>query len=199
VNIGQRALIHAARSCTIEAGRADLRGHRRYAANLRASAGRELAQAAAEGSDPLIKAIGAVRKASDLAGGLPDRGTDTQGHDECVKAVHGHIQSARGYLEAHLNPNGLPAKTSRSLRRRSDRSGPSGPSGTDNDVGSDAVSGHPDLLRGLDSLGKAEDEADRLVDLLDDEGERDKSAADLHFHTKSADESFQAYRDLGSE
>jgi hypothetical protein len=63
-------------------------------------------------------------------------------------------------------------------------------------VAYDAVSGHPDLLRGLDSLQKAEDEADRLADLLDgDEGERDKSAADLHFHTKSAEESFQAYRD----
>jgi hypothetical protein len=192
---GQRALIHAARSCATEAARADRLGHRRYAANLRASARRALDEAGQDG-DPLVRAIGSVKKASALADGLPDRDTDTEGHDECVKAVHGHVQSARSYLEAHLNPNGLPSKALRSLRRRGGRSGPSGPSGTDDDVSYQPVSGHPDLLRALDSLAKASDEADQLADLLDNEAERDKSARDLHFHCKAADESFQSYHDL---
>jgi hypothetical protein len=195
MNTGQRGLIHAARSCANEAARADRLGQRRYARGLRASARRALAQAAAEGSDPLIKAISSVKSAVDLAEDLPDRETDASGHDVTVKAVHAAVKSARGSLEAHLNP--MNPKASRSRRRRGSGTGPSGPSGTDNDKPYDeSVGGHPDLLRALDSLNKADDESDRLADLLDgNEGERDKSAADLHFHTKSADEFFQAYRD----
>jgi hypothetical protein len=106
--------------------------------------------------------------------------------------MHGQVQSARSYLEQHLNPAGLP----KSRRRRGSGSGPTPASGTDDNQPYEPAGGHTDLLRALDSLGKAEDEADRLTDLLDgDEGERDKSAADLHFHTKSADECLQSYRD----
>jgi hypothetical protein len=192
MNINQRALINVARTCTKEADRADRIGQRRYGREIRGGARRALAQAAAEGSDPLIKAISSVKSACALADDLPDRAADTDGHDVTVKTMHAHVQSARSYLEQHLNPAGLP-KSRR--RRRGSGSGPSGPSGTDHDEPYESVSGHVDLLRALDSLAKAEDETDRLADLLDNEGERDKSAADLHFHVKSADESLQSYRD----
>jgi hypothetical protein len=135
---GQRALIRAARSCRNEAGRADRLGQIRYAAQLRASAARALAEAGAEGSEYLINAISSVKSACDLADDLPDRAADTDGHEVTVKTMHAHVQSARGYLEQHLNPAGLP-KSRR--RRRGGQSRPSGPSGTDDDV-----SYQPDLV-----------------------------------------------------
>jgi hypothetical protein len=104
--------------------------------------------------------------------------------------MHAHVQSARSYLEQHLNRAGLPKSRQ---RRRGSGPGPSGPSGTDGDLPSSPVSGDSNLLRALDSLGKAE--ADHLVDVLDDENERDRSAGNLHFHTRSADEALQSYRD----
>jgi hypothetical protein len=195
MNINQRGLLRVFRTCNNEARRADRLGQCRYAREIRGGARRALAQAAAEGADPLIKAITCVKTACDLADGLPDRAEEAENHDECAKTMHGQVQSARSYLEAHLNPAGLP-KSRRLRAGKTKPSGPTGPSGTDSDVSYDVVSGDSNLLRALDSLHKADSEADRLADLLDgDEGERDKSAADLHFHTRSADESLQAYRD----
>jgi hypothetical protein len=192
VNTGQRALLRAYRSCRDEARRA---WGSRFAQQLRASAGRALREAAEEGSDPLVKAVACVKNAVALAADLPDRGSDADAHDECVKGVHIHVKNAKGFLEAHLNP--MNPKAWRSRRRRGSGTDATGPSGTDNDKPYDeAVGGDSNLLRGLDALQKADMESDHLVDLLDgDEGERDKSAADLHFHTKSADEALQSYRD----
>jgi hypothetical protein len=193
MNINQRALLRVARTCTKEADRADRIGQRRYGREIRGGARRALAQAAAEGSNPLLKAISSVKKACDLADGLPGRDTDADGHDECVKAMHTHVKSAKGSLEQHLNP--MNPKASRSRRRRGSGTEPSGPSGTDGDLPYSPVSGDANLLRALDSLGNAGAEADHLVDVLDDENERDRSAGNLHFHVKSADDSLQSYRD----
>jgi hypothetical protein len=194
VNTGQRALLRVVRTCTKESRRAELLGQRRYAREIRGGARRALAEAAAEESDHLVRAVKCVKDAVDLAEDLPDRDSDTDGHDECIKTMHGHVQSARSYLEQHLNPAGLP-KSRRLRAGKTKPSGPTGPSGTDNDVSYDVVS-DSNLLRALDSLQKADVESDRLADLLDgDEGERDKSAADLHFHTKTCDDCLQNYRD----
>jgi hypothetical protein len=193
MNSGQRALIRAARTCRNEAVRADRFGRRQHAASLRGSARRALREAGQGGDEPLISAIGCVKNACDLAASLPDRDADTDLHDSAVAAVHGHVQSGRSYLEQHLNPAGLPRAARR--RRRGSGSG-TPPSGSDGNQPYDVVSGHPDLLRALDCLHKADVESDRLSDLLDgDESERDKSAADLHFHVKSADDALQSYRD----
>jgi hypothetical protein len=126
MNISQRALLRVARTCTKEARRAELLGQRRYAREIRGGARRALAEAAAEGSDPLVKAIGCVKNACALAEDLPGRDTDADSHDECVKTMHGHVQSGRSYLEQHLNPNGLPAK-SRRLRGSGSGPPPAGP------------------------------------------------------------------------
>jgi hypothetical protein len=188
------ALIRAARSCRREATRAALLGQRHYAAQLRASQRRAIGEAAAEGAaEPLIKAISCVKNACNLADGLPGRDADPEAHDECVKTMHGEVQSARGFLEAHLNP--MNPKASPSRRRHGSGTEPSGPSGTDGDDPYQPVTGDSNLLRALDSLQKADIEADHLVDVIDDEAEADRNAANLHFHTKSADDALQSYRD----
>jgi hypothetical protein len=192
MNINQRALLSVARTCTKEARRADLFGQRRYAREIRGGARRALRKAAAEGPDALINAVACVKNACDLADGLPGRDTDPDGHDECVKTMHGEVQSGRSYLEQHLNPAGLP-KSRRG--RRGSGTDATGPSGTDGDLPYSPVSGDSNLLRALDSLQKADIESDHLVDVMDDETERDRSAGNLHFHTKSADDCLQAYRD----
>jgi hypothetical protein len=194
MNTGQRALLRAARACIHEAARANRLGQRRYAALLRADARKALARATVEGSDHLVNAIECVKKACALAEGLPARDADADSHDECVKTMHGEVQSGRSYLEQHLNPAGLPSKTPRSWRRRGSGSGTPA-SATDDNQPYEPVSGDSNLLRALDSLQKADIESDHLVDVMDDENERDRSAGSLHFHTKSADDSLQAYRD----
>lgn len=191
MNTSQCALVRAARSCSNEAAKAARLGQRRFAGQLRASARRAFNEAAGEGADVLVKAVACVKNAVALAADLPDRGRDADTHDATVKGMHIHVKNAKGFLEQHLNP--MNPKSRR--RRRGNETGPSGPSGTDNDVAYDAVSGDSNLLRALDSLRKADVEADHLVDVLDDENEADRSTVNLHFHVKSADESLQNYRD----
>jgi hypothetical protein len=192
MNTGQRALLRVARTCTKEARRADLLGQRRYAREIRGGARRALREAGEAGSDPLIKAISHIKSAADLVTDtLPDRDADAELHDSTIAAIHGHVQSGRSYLEQHLWPAGLP----KSRRRRGSSSGTPA-SGTDDNQPYEPVSGDSNLLRALDNLQKADIESERLADLLaGDEGERDKSAADLHFHTKSCDDRLQNYRD----
>jgi hypothetical protein len=177
MNSAQKGLVNAARSCSQAATREDRRGNRRFARELRASARRAWSQAAVEGPDLLVKAIACVKNACDLADGLPGRDSDADAHDKCVKAMHDETQSARSSLEQHLNPN-YPPKSRYAGSRSS-------------------VSGHESLLRALDCLHKADDEADRLGGLLGegDETERDNSASNLHAHCKAADEHFQTYHD----
>jgi hypothetical protein len=182
VTKSQRALLRAARTCSKEARRAELLGRRRYAREFRGSALRAWSQAAVEGPDLLVKAIACVKNACDLADGLPGRDSDADAHDKCVKAMHDETRSARSSLEQHLNPNYPPPKSGQ-RRYAGSRS---------------SVSGHESLLRALDCLHKADDEADRLGGLLGegDETERDNSASNLHAHCKAADESFQEYHDV---
>jgi hypothetical protein len=132
MNTGQRALIRAARKCASEAARADRLGQRRYAGLLRAAARRALAAAAAEGSEPLIKAIASVHKAGDLAGGLPDRDTDAAGHDECVKAVR---------FMAHTKREELSGAASQSRRAAENRG-----AGAAADRGPRGLPVHPELM-----------------------------------------------------
>jgi hypothetical protein len=194
MNSAQRALVNAARSCSLEATRADRRGERRFARQLRASARRAWFQAAIEGPDLVVKAIACIKNAVALASDLPARDDDASSHDVAVASIHTHVKSARGHLEAYLNP--MNPKASRRLRAGKTKPSGTSPSGTDNDVNYDAVDGHPDLLRALDSLANANGTADLLSDLLDDESERNKTAGDMHFHCRNCDESLQAYHDV---
>jgi hypothetical protein len=188
MNINQRALLHAFRSCTLEALRADRQGKRRYAGQLRASSRRALAQAAVEGSDPLVKAISCIKNAAALGENLPDRADDPSSHDERTRTMHGEVQSGRQYLEQHLWPAGL----LKSRRRRHNRESGTPASGTDENLPYAPTDGDSNLTRAIGHIRQASFEADKVP--AEDDGETNAVANNMHYHVRNADELLAAYR-----
>jgi hypothetical protein len=186
MNSTSRALLRAARTCNAEASRAERIGRRRYATQLRASARRALREVGEEGG-PLVKAIERIKTAADLADGLPNRVDDPDEHDECVRTMHGSVQSGRQYLEDHLWPAGLP----KSRRRRGNQSG-TPPSGTDENQPYSPTDGDSNLTRAIGHIRQASLLADKIP--AEDDATTNKVANDLHYHTRNADELLAAYR-----